>query len=311
MKITNTYGKAIVVGFLGEHGRKLAIGETILVDDKYAGHPSMADMIANGVVTVSGYSVDDEYSLKDNYVSSAEFNHTVKGLYVVPSTWTSTGTPTASATGKAVEGSAVGPFDLTLYHVLRIKFNSNTEVTVVLDKGQYDITTLVNALNGDAEFAKYGLATSAAGKLKITSLCVGTNSEIEFLDEPRSAVSKVYMDSPTTTAPTGTIAVVKIDTHNTIGLGLAGVTHAIKLYTTDVGGGSVVSSEFVIQRITKGTLVSGLTTAEASITTDSDGKLEFEVATSVAITEAADWVAVVIPSTHYFAICPAGRLQTL
>ena len=312
MQIKNLTANRLFLGFVGNHGTPLEGNATITVSDKYSGNPSLGAMIDDGLVTATGFDASDSYGTEPDYVTAAEFNATKQGLYVVADDWSSTGAPTASATGEALTGTSTGPFDTTSKWVLRFLFDSLNEVTVILPRGQIDISTLVDALNNDANFAMYGLAADdGGGQLQVTSKAVGTNSRVEFVDDIRNAISQVGMDNATVTAATGDIAVIEINTHNTVGGGLAGITHAIKLFTTDVGGGSTVSSEFVIQRVENGVIESGLGTAEVTIRSGADGGIKFEVAAPGAITEAQDWVGVVLPATHYFAQVPAARLQVV
>ena len=318
MKITNIKGEPIHLGFLGNHGRTLAIAESVVVEDKYKSHPSIKTMELAGVITTASFSADDQIDAEKSafdrdpysYVSSGEFNSYSSGLFKVLDTWTSTTTPTATATPEIVTGSAIGPFDTSQKYILTTLFDGLYEVSVSLPRGQLDIAGVIAALNGDATFATYGVAGQSAGKLTITSLGLGINSSVSFVDSQLSAVTALKLATVVSTAATGVVATVVITTVNPTGQGVSGISHAIKLYTTDVGV-STLSTEFQIQRVSVGTVISGLYTAEAVIATGASGVITFEVAAMGTITEPGDWVAVVVPDTHFLAVIPTARLQVI
>jgi len=317
MKITNLTVNKLNLGFIGAHGRSIDGSGYLIVEDKYASHPSLGAMKDNGIITYDNFDVGDCASTaspfdKDpyGYLTASEFNNFVKGVFIVPNTWTKTGVPAASASAYALAGTVVGPFDTTEKYILKITFDSLVTVEVSLPRGQIDIATLVSYINLDTEFTKWGVADDdGGGHLRITSRAVGVNSLVTMEDHILSAVEKVGMETCTVTPAVGAISTVVITTLNPSGVGVKGIRHNIKLYLTDVGGGSVVSAEYIIQRVTVGTLVSGAYTAEAVMDTGNGGVLTFEVAVPVAITDPQDWVAVVLPASYYLAQVPVSRLQ--
>jgi hypothetical protein len=242
-------------------------------------------------------------------VTSSEFNSFIKGLYIIPSTWTKTGTIAASATPGSITGTHVGPFDTTYKFVLNFLFDGVNSVLVELPKGQIDLATTVSFLNAHTVFNKLGIASDSTGFLRITSRCLGTNSSVAMLAEERSAVASFYLSTPTIVSPTGTVATVNIPTINPTGMGIQSIQHSIKIYTTNFGT-STVNTELKIQRITKGTLVSGLGTTEVVINSGNTGEITFEVAAPGAIT-LEGWAQVVLPSNHYFAQIPTDRLRVV
>lgn len=313
MKITNLTSGAKRMGFLGNHGLILPHSGSLNVDDKHASHPSLHQMQRDGLVSLDNFSINDAPSAdpfregQGDYVSVVEFNESMKGLYVIPDGWAMADSPDATATPMILVGSDVGPFDTSALNFLKIKFDGLNTVLVELPKGQLDIATLVTTLNDDTEFAKYGVAVDdGGGKLKITSNALGVNSSIEFIDEARSAIAKVFMLVPAEiTLPEGAVGTITFDTHNPVGNGLVGVEHTVTLYDASTGGSEVTT--YQIQRVTKGEIISGINDTQAVIESGEDGEIEFEVAAPGTIANPC-YVDVDVPSTHYFAQKPATRI---
>lgn len=312
MKITNNTSGEKRLGFLGNHGLILPDSGHLIVGDEYASHPSLRKMETDGLILLGSYSINDEPSAdpfkKDqgDYISVAEYNDSMKGLYVIPDGWAMTNSPEATATPMIVVGSDVGPFDTSSLNFLKIKFDNLNTVLVELPKGQLDIATLVITLNNNTEFAKYGVAVDdGGGKLQITSNALGVNSYVEFIGEARSAIAKIFMVSLTVTPPTGGVGTINLDTHNPVGNGLVGVKHTITLYDAASAGAQVTT--YQIQRVTKGIIHSGINTPQAEIESGDDGKVEFEIAAPGVISGLC-YVDADIPTTHYFAQKPSARL---
>ncbi len=322
MIIKNISGEEICMSFVGTNGVTLQINQEVSIEDKYAGHESLKAMIEDGIVTRTSYSVSDDRPGEDinytpDYMSSAEFNSLASGMFRVGDDWTSVGTIQASATPFVLTGTVVGPFNTSTNNVLHFKFDGiNTQKALVhLPQGQLDVDTLKNALNSNADFAKYGVAdkvqigTSGTYNITITSKAVGINSKVEILDNIISADLIIGLRDGVETVGTLTTATITINTYNPTGVTMAGLTHTVKLYTLDTPS-SVVTTEFQIQRVAKGTVQGTLFTNSAILTTDENGQLEFEIAAASAITTGC-YVAIDLPETFYLANIPATRLQAL
>lgn len=314
MKITNNRAYDLTLGFVSDNGKVLPASSSIIVEDRYSSHTSLRNMISAGHVSISSFGVSDDRATespfnKDPYssISPAEFNNLAKGLYIVSSTWAKTGTVTAAA-AYAITGSHIGPFDTTTKNVLQFLFDGLSSVTVEFGQGQLDIDTTISFLNAHTEFTKYAIASKSSEKLVITSRCLGTNSNIEIVDNARNAVEKFYLLEVVETPATGTVATISIPTLNPIGIGLEGVQHTVKLYQVDAPG-TTLSAQFKIQRVTNGTLISGIYTNTAVIETGVGGLIEFEVAAAT-ISETYNYVGIALPAAHFLAQIPTERLLT-
>lgn len=316
MKITNLTSRDIFLGFIGSNGAKIIANSYGIFDDKYGSHPSLANMVNSGIVTVSSYDVDDsaadiggstQYGKnQDDFVGPAEFNNIAKGLYIVKSTWSKTSVVQASAVGAYVESVTAGTFDTTVKNVLKMKFDGTKIILCNLPIGHTDSVAVAAALNANSLFSSVAVAADNAGKLKITSKTVGVNSNVEFMDEYRSAVQQLYLTAPAV-LDTKTVATVTVPVVGPIGVGMQGVEVTLALFTTL--GGSTPSTNFWIQRETKGFVKSGIRTNSIVVLSGEDGNIVFEVAAPVAITESECWLDVVLPANHYFAQKPVAKLR--
>lgn len=326
MRIKNLSAQTFHLGFVNYGIRLYPAGDSEgrdikSIDDKYASNYALIKAVNAGQISILDYDIDDvsndQSSIFNNksgidFVTQKEFIDAFKGLYVITTGWSSTGTPTATATAARIDGAVVStPYDFTKNYILKLKFDGldSQIVQVELPRGVNISSAVVNALNGDANFTKYGVASYETDHFRIVSRALGTNSNVEVLPHQLSVDEILGLNSVTLTAGTQAFATVEIISHGPSGVPFKGFAFDIKLYQGD-SPSTTVSTEFQVQRPQVGVINSGLYTAEFNASAGNEGKIVFEVVAPGAITQEC-WVAVVPKATDYYATVPPAYLQVI
>lgn len=286
----------------------------VTIPDACANDNAFQTLLNSGGITVLSYDTEDT---EDNtsYVAKQEFNDGfAKCIYKV-STPVVTGTidfHTEAMTHFVMTNVAVTTIDLTVHNKLYLKFDSLYELEVTIPPAQHTTTTVVSALNADTEFAKWCVASkSTVGDddfLVLTSKSYGENANIELLDRANNCHTELGLVDATTEAGTGVPAVVTIAVKNPGGLGLNGIAHQVKIYDAATAG--ALHTKAKVQRILKGTYVSGMYTNTLNAISDVDGNLQFEVITSSAFSHSETAYCIVTAITDYFlASFPTDRTE--
>ena len=129
-----------------------------------------------------------------------------------------------------------------------------------------------------------------------------------MIDSDSNCHTELGLVEATTVVGTGEPAIVTIAVKNPGGLGLNGINHEIKLY--DAVSDGALHTKAKVQRITKGTYVSGMYSNTLDVTSDVDGNVQFEVISTSTFSHSETVYCIVTAITDYFlASFPASRTE--
>jgi len=191
-------------------------------------------------------------------------------------------------TAQTYDMSALSATTLTVYYTedggtTWLPFAVDISVTATANDREDAATAadVVADLNGNELFSTYLLAEVSTSKVKISSLALGSNVKFYVLDsDVEDLLVFTQASVATAAAGTGTPVDVQMATVDAANQALAYRQVGARLYDASTDGS--LSTTAQIQKVTKGSVVSGLHSANAVLRGDENGELDVQVASTAA-----------------------------
>jgi len=289
MKVTATQSYEIHLGFVLPNGVQLpAVGASpnyVEIDDIYADNEHLIALKDAGKLTISGFDKDSAL-----VVGATELNEHLLGLFSFAFPKNTPGAISGGTSASIVSANDEA-YDLRAKNYFRFLVDGTLsdpvfDLEVTVAAGIYTAATLVNALNGDATFTEH-LVASVSGGTKVQVECRskgGTSfvvAAVPVLGPLADANDNLgFPTAAPSVAGTGTASNITAQAVGPTNVGMHRAKLYVAAYTTDSGGGDVVSAGAFIQVPKKGTIISGIYQAgvEAVVETDQDGYIDIEIA---------------------------------
>jgi hypothetical protein len=265
---------------------------------------------------MDSFATDDSFSSGNSFrnISSYEANLFFAGLYRIPDTWASEGTPSGRSTAAYLTSTDLGVSSVNTRNRNVLQFtvpNYSGIIRVSLTEGTVSLSSIVSELNADSIFSKYLVASNpTATTIRITTKAIGVSSDLDLTNSnaAHSAASLLGLVNGTKTDGVGTSATVTVKVVGPTGQGIYGSTQIFTLKTLAAEGENSTAFKFQAMNPRKGTVVSGDYTNSITVKSGDDGDIELEVVAAGAVEEQCH-MEVSLPATHAWAIVPESRLE--
>lgn len=133
-------------------------------------------------------------------------------------------------------------------------------------------------LNANAMFSKYAVADVNTNALRITTRDLGLNAAFYVGGSANTPLGFTQVSHATKAVGTGTVATVPVIITDTVGNPLAFAPVTLTLYAA--ADGDTKDATAKVNRLTQGTVVSGLNSNTVSMVADASGRITVEIADS-------------------------------
>lgn len=252
----------------------LANGATATVPDDFLQSDGMVVLVAAADIVILQFGAGDTVVEQESLHRSA---YSISLDNTPADIATGAGMAAAVDTGGAETYDFSNPADRVLSMVLNgITVAHTFQSSDFSDIAAGTAAEVAASLDNNTAFAAEADADDNAGSIRVTSLALGTSSNIIFSGTANAilALSATQVDG--TKAP----SLVQILVSDSRGNPIQGVDVDMKIFDAVTAGSLLAATQ--LQEATKGTFKSGKYTNDATITTDATGEADVEVATSLA-----------------------------